>query len=236
MSKTIKVNIPKEFTIEHYDRLGKFEHLTEAQKIIRIVSAVSGQDEEDVRTWDLADVQKIYNDIHHNITNVEPIFLPIFEFKGIKYGLQPLSKMTAGEYIDLDSLARKGSILDVISILYRPIVEDRLGGLEWKIKSNLKYIIGKAESLFKYYKLEEYDTEKRDWRKDIFKDLPMAVALGAYNFFLLVGLQLSRSMMESSNHIPMKEKKQWMQTMDQLLASSMGGSTHSTISRKMGDS
>lgn len=236
MNKTITITIPSDFTIEHYDRLGKLEHLSETEKIMRIVSAMTGKEEQEVRTWDLTDIQKIYKDIHERITDIKPVFLPVFEFKGIKYGLQPLSKMTAGEYIDLDNLAKKGKILDVISILYRPIVEDRLGGLEWQIKSNLKYIIGKAESLFKYYTLEEYDTEKRDWRMEIFKDLPVAVALGAYNFFLLVGLQLSRSMMESSNQIPMKEKKKWMTAMDQLLQSSMDGSTPSTISQKMEES
>jgi len=228
MSETITVTMPSDFTIEQYDRLGKLEHLTEAQKLIRLVSAMTNQDEDVVRTWDLGDIQKIYKDIHTRITDIEPIFLPIFEFKGIKYGLQPLSKMTAGEYIDIDTLAQKGKMLDVIAILYRPIVEEKFNGLKWKIKSNLKYIIGKAETLFNYYKVEEYDVEKRNWRMDIFKNLPVAVALGAYNFFLLVGLQLSRNMMESLENIPMKEKKMWIETMDQLLQSSMGGSTHST--------
>ena len=39
--KNIKIDIPIEFTIEHYQKLGQFEHLSEVEKIIRIVAAIS---------------------------------------------------------------------------------------------------------------------------------------------------------------------------------------------------
>ena len=164
--KEIKIDIPIEFTIEHYQKLGQFEHLSEVEKIIRIVSAISSYDEDFIRSWDISSLQKVYLDIHNKITKTEPIFLPIFEFEGIRYGLQPITKMNAGEYIDLEKQLQDGNVLDVISIIYRPIVKDRFNSFEWKIKNNIKFIQGKSETLFKYYSVEDYDTEKREWRKE----------------------------------------------------------------------
>jgi hypothetical protein len=233
--KEIKIDIPVEFTIEHYQKLGQFEHLSEVEKIIRIVSAISNYDEDFIRTWDISSLQKVYLDIHNKVTNTEAIFLPIFEFEGIQYGLQPISKMTAGEYIDLEAQLQNGNVLDVISIIYRPIVKDRFNSLEWKIKNNIKFIQGKAETLFKYYK-EDYDIEKHEWRKEIFKNLPMSIALGAYNFFLLIGIQLSNNFLQSSQMLNQTEKKMWKKGMDQVFKNILDGSTHSTTLQKTGES
>lgn len=233
--KNIKIDIPVEFTIEHYQKLGQFEHLSEVEKIIRIVSAISSYDEDFIRSWDISSLQKVYLDIHNKITKTEPIFLPIFEFEGIRYGLQPITKMNAGEYIDLEKQLQDGNVLDVISIIYRPIVKDRFNSFEWKIKNNIKFIQGKSETLFKYYSVEDYDTEKREWRKEIFKNLPMSIALGAYNFFLLIGIQLSNNFLQSSQVLNTKQKKMWKEGMDQVFKNILDGSTHSTTLQKMGE-
>ena len=234
--KNIKIDIPVEFTIEHYQKLGQFEHLSEVEKIIRIVSAISNYDEDFIRTWDISSLQKVYLDIHNKITTTEAIFLPIFEFEGIKYGLQPISKMNAGEYIDLEKQLQEGNVLDAISIMYRPIVKDRFNSLEWKIRNNIKFIQGKSEALFKYYTVEDYDNEKREWRKDIFRNLPMSIALGAYNFFLLIGIQSSNSFLQSSQVLSQMEKKEMKEGMDQVFKSILDGSSHSTTSQKTGES
>lgn len=234
--KNIKIDIPVEFTIEHYQKLGQFEHLSEVEKIIRIVSAISNYDEEFIRTWDITSLQKVYLDIHDKITTTEAIFLPIFEFEGIQYGLQPISKMNAGEYIDLEKQLQDGNVLDVISIIYRPIVKDRFNSFEWKVKNDIKFIQGKAETLFKYYTVEDYDNEKREWRKEIFRNLPMSIALGAYNFFLLIGIQLSNNFLQSSQVLNHTEKKMWKEGMDQVFKNILDGSTHSTTFQKMGES
>ena len=233
--KNIKIDIPIEFTIEHYQKLGQFEHLSEVEKIIRIVSAISNYDEDFIRTWDISSLQKVYIDLHEKITKTEAIFLPIFEFEGIRYGLQPITKMNAGEYIDLEKQLQDGNVLDVISIIYRPIVKDKFNSFEWKIKNNIKFIQGKSETLFKYYSVEDYDIEKREWRKEIFKNLPMSIALGAYNFFLLIGIQLSNNFLQSSQVLNTKQKKMWKEGMDQVFKNILDGSTHSTTLQKMGE-
>lgn len=234
--KEIKVNIPTDFTIEHYQKLGQFEHLSEFEKIIRIISAVSGHEEDFIKSWDLSSINKIYNDLQDKITNVQHVFLPIFEFKGIEYGIQPVSKMTGAEYIDLESRLKTGDILEVVSILYRPIVSHKFDSMQWKLRNGIKHIQGKAENLFKYYTVEEYDVEKREWRKDIFKELPVSIALGAYNFFLLIGIQSSNDFLQSSQTLTEKEKMMWQKKVERLLQSTGVGSIPSTPLRKMGES
>jgi hypothetical protein len=139
--------------------------------------------------------------------------------------------MSAGEYIDLESKMKGGiqSLEEVMAMLYRPITKSRFNSLEWKVKSNLKYIVGKSEDLFRYYDVEEYDVEKVSWRIDSFKDLPLSVALGAYNFFLLVGLRLSSDTLTSSQTMGLspEERKRLKEEMDQLLQSITDGSLFS---------
>jgi len=168
--KEIKVNIPTEFTIEHYQKLGQFEHLSEIEKIIRIVSAISSYDEEFIRSWDLSSLQKIYVDLHKKIIDTQAIFLPIFEFEGIKYGLQPISKMSAGEYIDLDTfIGDWENIEKAMAVLYRPVVN--------KIKDK--------------YTIEEY---KVGVDQEIL-DMPMDAVLSSIFFLWNLGLDLSKTMM-----------------------------------------
>lgn len=233
MKKTIKITIPEDFTIDHYLKLGQFDNLREIEKVIRVISSVSGYDEEDIRSWDINSINKIYGDIQSIFNNVDPVFLPVFSFKGINYGLQPLSRMSGGEYVDLEKRLEKGNILEVMSIIYRPITEHKFDSTWWKIKRDIKYVAGRADDLFKYYKVEEYDTEKRDWRLEIFKELPVSLALGAYNFFLLVGLQLSNSTLQSLEGITEREREMLQNQMENLFKNISDGFILSTNSQKM---
>jgi len=233
MSKTINIQIPTDFTIEHYNRLGEFEHLPELLKIIRVISAISGFSEEEIKTWSLSSINEIYQDLHKRIVETVPIFLPVFQFEGIDYGIQSISKMSAGEYIDLETQLQKGDMLGTISILYRPIVSHKFDSLEWKLRNGIKYIQGKAENLFKYYTIEEYDVEKREWRKEIFKNLPVNIALGAYNFFLLIGIQLSNDFLQSSPKLTEEEKLKWKNQMESLFPNiGVGFSHYTTLVKK----
>ena len=204
MSKKLKtIQIPEVITVEQYKKFGTLDHLTNTQRIIRIVSAISGYKEEEVGKWNVSNLFNIYKDLQLRIQELEPVFLPIFEWEGTTWGFQPLHKMSAGEYIDLETRLKDGvdKINEVLAILYRPISEHNFDGIEWKVKSNYKYAIGKTENLFKYYTLEEYDVEKRNWRVEQFNNLPINLALGAYNFFLFVGVKYSNSL-ETSGSIP----------------------------------
>ena len=235
--KLVTVKIPEVITVEQYQNFGTLDHLTQTQRIIRIVSAISGYKEEQVGKWKVNYLFQIYKDLQSRIAELEPVFLPIFEWEGVTWGFQPLHKMSAGEYIDLEARMKDGvdKINEVLAILYRPITEHKFDGLEWKIKSNYKYALGKTESLFKYYKLEDYDTEKREWRKEQFKSLPINLALGAYNFFLFVGLRYSKDLEISFQKIYETMTEEEKKKLNQLL-STTNGSLHSTTSQKMEES
>lgn len=228
MSKNITIEIPEMISVGQYQNFGTLDHLSETRRVIRIVSAISGYTEEEVEKWSLTSVFQIYKDINERIQDLKPFFLPIFEWEGTTWGFQPIHKMSAGEFIDMESRLEKGidSLHELLGILYRPIDKHRFDGLEWKIKWNTKYVLGKSENLFKYYDLEEYDTEKRDWYAEGFKKLPLPIALGAYNFFLFVGMELSKdfqtSFRKSVQKMTKKEKKELL-----TLLNTMDGSTPS---------
>ena len=235
--KLINISIPEVITLGQYQQFGTLDHLTNTQRIVRIVSAISGYKEDVVSTWNVTNLFQIYKDLNSRINELEPVFLPIFEWEGTTWGFQPIHKMTGGEYIDLESRLKKGigSLHEVLAILYRPIENHRFDGVEWKIKSNYKYALGKAENLFKYYTLEDYDVEKRTWREEQFKNLPIGLALGAYNFFLFVGVKYSNSLETSFQKLYNKMTKEEKKQLNQLL-STTDGSTPSTTSQEKEES
>lgn len=226
MSKNITIDIPEMITVGQYQKFGTIDHLTETKRVIRIVSAISGYEESEVEKWSLTSIFQIYKDLNERIQDLKPFFLPIFEWNGTTWGFQPIHKMTGAEFIDLESRLDKGidSLHELLGILYRPISKHRFDGLEWKFKWNAKYIVGKSESLFKYYTLEDYDLEKREWYAEGFKDLPLPIALGAYNFFLLVGVELSKDFQTSfRKSVKKMTKKEKIQLRE--LLNTMDGST-----------
>lgn len=226
MSKNIKIEIPEVISVGQYQKFGTLDHLTDTERIIRIVSAISNKDEEEVGTWSLASVLEIYKDLNNRLDDISTLFLPIFEWEGTTWGFQPLHKMSAGEFIDLEKRLTNGigSLHEILAILYRPISKHRFDGLEWKFKYNMKYVLGKTENLFKYYDLEEYDTEAREWYSEKFKDLPLPIALGAYNFFLFIGMELSKdfqtSFQKSVQKMTKKEKKELKELLNTMDGSS----------------
>ena len=235
MSRKLKtIQIPEVITVEQYKKFGTLDHLTNTQRIIRIVSAISGYKEEEVGKWNVSNLFNIYKDLQLRIQELEPVFLPIFEWEGTTWGFQPLHKMSAGEYIDLETRLKDGvdKINEVLAILYRPISEHKFDGIEWKVKSNYKYAIGKTENLFKYYTLEEYDVEKRNWRVEQFNNLPINLALGAYNFFLFVGVKYSNSLVTSFQKIYNKMTKEEKEKLNQLLATTDGSIPSTTLQEK----
>ena len=95
--------------------------------------------------------------------------------KAVEFGLMPnLSKMSLGEYLDLDAYIDDWSKMHkAMAVLYRPIVTDVKG----------KYLI------------EEYQGSDR-WA-DVMRDAPLNVVLGVKVFFYRLGMKLSQHTMTS---------------------------------------
>ena len=228
MKKRITVELPDYFSISHYKSLNSFEHLDEIEKVIHAIAATTEHSVEDIKAWNINDLLGVYKGIGELFDTITNEFYPVFEFKGTTYGFQPISKMSVAEFIDLDARLKDPmkNLEELMAILYRPVINARFESFEWKVKSYIKTIVGQSENIFKYYDVEEYDSQKRDWRVEVFKDLPISYALGALTFFLQVGLMLQRDLVSSTQSIPMTQKKETIQMLDKAIQSltTMGGS------------
>jgi len=209
MGKKIRVELPEYFTISHYKKMGSFEHLDEVEKIIATIVAMTDFTEQDVMTWKMDDMFKVYKGVESILEDVNGEFYPVFEFKGVTYGFQPISKMMVGEWMDCDKRLEHpiANLEELMAILYRPVVKENFHDFKWKAKSYIRHLMGKPEQLFKLYEVEEYDTEKRDWRVEIFKDLPIEYAMGALSFFLHFALQLQKDLVISSQDLTENQKQ-----------------------------
>jgi len=225
-NKQVTVEIPDYFTVSHYKSMGQFEHLDDLDKIVQVVVATTEHSEEEVFNWPLPNLVTIYKGISAILNDVTPTFYPVFEFFGVQYGFQPLSKMNVAEWIDLEKRMQDPikNMESILAILYRPITESKFDGFEWKAKSYIKTLIGQQESLFKYYSVEEYDSEKRTWREDIFKDLPIEYALGCYSFFLTFSLMLQKDILTYSE-VEESLKKELTKEIDEVIAGLQSQST-----------
>lgn len=105
-----------------------------------------------------------------------------FEFDGVEYGFIPnLSKITAGEFIDLDNYLSEEpkQLHKICAILYRPV----------------------TKSFGKNYEIAKY--EGTDKLADIMLKIDCRVALGALVFFYL----LSKSLLNLTNTYIQKQMK-----------------------------
>ena len=228
MKRKITVTLPDYFSISHYKSLNSFEHLDELEKVIHAIAATTEHSVEDIKAWNINDLLAVYKGIGELFDTISNEFYPVFEFKGTTYGFQPISKMLVAEFIDLDARLKDPmkNLEELMAILYRPVINQRFESFEWKAKSYIKTLIGQSEDIFKYYSVEEYDSQKRDWRVEVFKDLPISYALGALTFFLQFGLMLQRDLVSSTQSIPMTQKKETIQMLEKAIQSvtTMGGS------------
>ena len=133
-SKKIEVQLPEVFTLRHYKALGEHEHLDELEKVVVTVSAITEHDQEEVMRWNINDLLTVYKGVADMLEEVPQTFYPIFEFKGITYGFQPLSQCNVAEWMDLDRRLENPveNLEEILAILYRPIVKDRFDGMKWR--------------------------------------------------------------------------------------------------------
>lgn len=217
--KKIKVQIPDYFSVKHYKAMGSFEHLDEVEKVIHTIVATTEHTEDEVMRWSMHDMLQVFRGIEGILEEVRNEFYPVFEFKGITYGFQPISKMAVGEWMDLDRRLDNplANLEEILAILYRPVVKENFKGLEWKIKDYIRHLKGEPTNLFKMYEVEEYDVEKREWRKEVFSDLPIEYALGALHFFIIFGLTLQRDLATYSPNLTEEEKVKMIVEFDKVI-------------------
>ena len=214
----IKLAIPEYLSIKDWKYFNSLEHLSTTDKMVAMVSELGGVEEEELKKHKSTDLANAYKTLLEAFQDLEPQFYPIFELDGVLYGYNPMTKMTLGEYVDLERLAVKSheNLEEIMAILYRPITKNRFSGIKWAFKSTTKIALGEAENLFKYYEVEEYDSSKREELAQKLSALPASLGLGCLSFFLLLGSSVSLNSQISS--LNPKEGMKMMKEMNKTLA------------------
>jgi len=215
----IKPNIPGYLSIKDWKYFNSLEHLSQTDKMVAMLSELGGVEKETLLKSKATDLSDAYKALLEAFQESQPEYYPVFELDGVLYGYTPMTKITLGEYVDLERLAAKSheNLEEIMAILYRPITKQRFSGLKWAYKSTTKIAMGEAENLFQYYEVEEYDSSKRSELAKKLSALPSSMGLGALSFFLLLGSSVSINSQISS--LPPKEATKMMKMLNQQMTS-----------------
>jgi len=190
-----EIEIPEYLSIGEYQKLSSLDHLTDLEKTMEIVHTITTIDKDILSKWTPNQLSNIGESVLNLMEFDSATFYPIIEFNNVLYGYRPISKMTLGEYIDLERLSKEPNtnLHEIIAIIYRPIIKDKTQSLKFKLINGHKIAKGTAENLFKYYEIEEYNSKDRGVNAEKMLEFPVSFALGAMSFFLGVGTKLSSS-------------------------------------------
>ena len=192
------MNIPQHLKVKHYYKLQDVTELKTASDLIKIVEMIIDEPDVDIRSLKKDEVESIVSSIMEMFSTAKPKFWSLFEYEGTTYGFQPPSKMTLGEWIDMEQHAKdfKSSLHKLMAECYRPVVKNRLKKIAWKTKYKLKVYTEK--DLFKQYDVSDYDFGEVDERSETMKEIPVEIALGAMAFFLSLNLKYAEAIAISS--------------------------------------
>ena len=192
--KEVKLTIPdnwSDITIETYQKYVKIQQGKggEKNKVVKSLALLCNTTPFVVKKMDYKDLLEIMS-IIKTMIDTEPKdeeFRKTFVFKKEEYGFVPnLSKLSTGEYIDLETYCKEPieNLHIIMSILYRKIT----------FKRNERYAI------------ENYDPE--EFKEELFKDCPMDIALSSLGFFLTLGSVLAKTSQRFLQVQEMKPQKQ----------------------------
>jgi hypothetical protein len=192
--KEVKLTIPdnwSDITIETYQKYVKIQEGkgSEKNKVVKSLALLCNTTPFVVKKMDYKDLLEIMS-IIKTMIDTEPKdeeFRKTFMFKKEEYGFVPnLSKLSTGEYIDLETYCKEPieNLHIIMSILYRKIT----------FKRNERYAI------------ENYDPE--EFKEELFKDCPMDIALSSLGFFLTLGSVLAKTSQRFLQVQEMKPQKQ----------------------------
>ena len=232
MKKEVEVKIPEYISIGKYQQMNKLESLSELDRIVKVISVVTGTDPKDVRTWDMDSLQIVSSAVGE-IVERKGEFHAVLEFGDQLYGYSNLSSFTLGEYIDLEEYLKDPTVNlhKIAALLYRPVTKHNFDKISFLVKNSIKIANNKVENVFDHYTLEAYDSEKVAERHEMFKQFPVHIVLGAMAFFFAVGSQYLKSIASSETEmIDPKGTEMVNKALDHLLANIGGGGglyTHS---------
>jgi hypothetical protein len=176
----MKIEVPTsldDVSITQYRHLEALQEIDDEQtRLVRQVAFLCSIEEHIVRNMEYQSLQRVLKAMEGLMNPPANFELQRFiEIEGVKYGFHPnLSKLTTGEFADIETYSKDGpynNLEAILSILYRPVKEEH--GI--------------------FYTIEPYKGSDREK----FKDVPMSVALGAWAFFLRTAINLQLSFANS---------------------------------------
>lgn len=182
----LKLKVPDYLSLKHYKQISKMEHLSNLDKMIQTIGILTDLEIETVRQMNTFDLQTIFSTVSDKVITLKSEFYPIIEIEGQLFGYVPISKLTLGEYVDLENLNKDAinNLDQIMALLYRPIIKHKFYGVKWGVKSSYKLVLDEAENLFKYYTVEKYSSDQRKENAKIMENFPASFAIGAMTFFL----------------------------------------------------
>ena len=163
-----------EVTLEQYQKYIKIQDNNEddtflAIKMIEIFCGIRADLIMKMKASSIRDITNVLAEMFDQ----KPPLVKEFKMNGIDYGFIPdLENMTFGEYVDLDTyIGDYENMHRAMSVLYRPIVQ------RYKDK----------------YLVDEYSGDE----SDKMKDMPMDAVLSSILFFYHLGMDLSKTMLNS---------------------------------------
>ena len=231
----LKIKYPEYLNIKDWKYFKSLEDDTNTAKMVNFISYLADVPQEEIEANTPQDIQSTYLKILQTFGDVDSKFFPVIDINGVLYGFSALSKMTLGEYMDLERLAKEPNenLEEIMAILYRPITKHSFNGIKWNVIKSFKVGFGKVENLFKYYSIEKYDSSKRAEQADLMATMPVSFALGALAFFLAVA---SNSLLSTQAYsLPnKKERKKRMEEVKKLVTVPIGdGLLQFITSRKL---
>jgi len=232
MKREVEVKIPDYITIGKYQQMNKLESLSELDRIVKIISVVTGLDSKEVRTWDLGSLTTVSEAVGE-VVERKGEFHAILEFGDQLYGYSNLSNFTLGEYIDLEEYLKDPTVnlQKIAALLYRPVTKHNFDKISFLVKNSIKIGNNAVENVFEHYTIEAYDSEKVKERQEVFKQFPVHIVLGALSFFFVVANQyLTSTVSSETKTIDPKGTEMISEAVEALLANIGGGGglyTHS---------
>jgi hypothetical protein len=174
-------------------------------RMIEFMMYYLDKNEDEIRQMSPNELFKQYDDVSKLLeSTIDSTFYPFIEIDNKLYGYIDLSKMTLGEYVDIEKYSKNvnENMGELMSILYRPVISHKFESLKFEVANTFNVYRNKLTNFYDYYELEEYNYANSATNISKIEKLPIAFARGAISFFLLQTSSVGTSTNLYSSHKP----------------------------------
>jgi len=222
--REVKVTIPEYLTIKQYQELTTVKNLDTLDTMLHTIRSLTEYTDKEIKSWPVKTIAEVATSLM-DVTSASNEFYPIVKVKDQVYGYAQLSKSPFGEYVDLQNLLKDpiDNLHQIAATLYRPITKHRFDSFSFIKKYGIHAANNKVTDPFKWYTVEDYDSELREERSEMMREFPVQLILGAMGFTSMTGTLSINDTLYSQNQITEMEKMKHEKNVMDLLSQSTGG-------------